>query len=363
MYRERLFLFALIGAGIILFLPIASLFARYQSDSVSHVWQDPASLWSIDNIEGIAAIGLWKCCGISTDPDRVEIGQSGYLFLGNSFNRILDRTTGKEIVKIDTATDWTDHLVDVSDLLAQRNILFLFIIAANKHSIYPEYLPKGMVPADTLGFDLFVNAARDANLTFLDTRDLLKRLKVSDQAYLKTDTHWTVLGGAKAYEASVETLNNSGAHIEPIQFEVSKRYRGPGDLAKILKVDEFLRSDSELDYSLTFDEKVTCSGRIQYSGDLNSSCNLPNIKNGDTPGFDVTVSPSSPNLETVLMICDSFCGANFSLFSNTFRTVYPAHWQELLEQNFSVQIDRLQPDIVIFQLVERNLFDPKFNLR
>jgi len=62
------------------------------------------------------------------------------------------------------------------------------------------------------------------------------------------------------------------------------------------------------------------------------------------------------------MLCDSFCSAASPLFNSSFQTVYRIHWSLLRGELLKSAIERLAPDIVILQMVERELLTPSFGL-
>ncbi len=357
MYRNRFLLVSAIAAVVFLFLPVTTLLARLQVQDGPIVPEDPRALWSVNNAEGMLALGLWSCCSVSLDTDQVVIGQSGYLFLGNGHNRVIDRTSGRKMPDARAVEGWADHMWQLSDWLQARGSDFLLVIAPNKHTIYPEFLPPEVAPADITGTDMFIEAAREQNLPLLDLRTPMTGLKASAQAYLKTDTHWTNLGAARGYEATLEAL---GPDYDRIAYTAEELEHTSGDLANLLKVRDLLGHRHETDYAIGFENLVVCAGATPFIGSVPDICTA---EAGDGGGFETTFAPAAINPGTALLICDSFCEANIALYRSTFRIVHKVQWQDLLDRNMAEQIDRLQPDVVIFQLVERNLFEPRLHLQ
>ncbi len=81
--------------------------------------------------------------------------------------------------------------------LIKNGIVYFVVIAPNKHSIYPEYLPEDLRPTNNpLRIDQLLAALKERNITnIIDSRSLLKSAKKEQQLYYKTDTHWNSVAG------------------------------------------------------------------------------------------------------------------------------------------------------------------------
>lgn len=363
MHRNRLILFLVIGLSIFMSLPLLNMASRVRTHAGPVIPDDLEQLWSADLAEGAIALALWFCCDLSLQPDNTLIGESGYLFLGNSHDAVIDKTIGRFQPTQEKIDAWTKSLQDLSKYVESTDGSFVFVLAPNKHSIYPNYLPQSVVPAVETVTDRVVESAQRHGLPVIDLRKPLRDLQSEAQAYLLTDTHWTQAGAALAYTQTMTFLNEkTNLDLYPLYFKQTELYRSSGDLAAFLKVGPLLSVNHEKDYTLEYDVNSFCVGKLHLNADTADPCKAQKDLSVSARPNDAFFRKShvdgAPNEETVVMICDSFCRAHSGLFNASFQTVYRIHWFQLEGEILKDSLARLQPDIVIFQLVERNLLAP-----
>lgn len=362
MYLRRLTVFSCISAFLILALPLANVGTRLQLDNVSPLPSEISALWSVDSAEGLLALALWKCCDRSLFPERIVIGQQGVLFLGNHYAKALDRSTGAYLHPPDKVEPWTDHIAEIDKWLAARDIPFLFVVAPSKHSIYVDYLPEGVQIGEVTDTDTFVAAAQKRDVPVLDARALQRRLAQTHHAYRITDTHWTNLGAAKTYEAALAAFEVDGLKIKPVPMDPKEISRGPGDLARIMKTSNLLPADIDIDYDLSLSDMDFCRDSFPYLAAVPEQCEPSEIDRPSGPEIEVIKSPDARNPETAVLLCDSNCVAQMDLYRRTFQTVYRLRWEHADDYNLFEQFKLLQPDLVILQFGERNIYEVQFKL-
>src|SRR5262249_28073941 len=78
------------------------------------------------------------------------------------------------------------------DWLAQRGVGYLFVVAPNKQSIYPEYLPPGcnLGPSQHRLDQFLAHMQQHSTVAVVDLRPALREAKRLAPTYFKTDTHW-----------------------------------------------------------------------------------------------------------------------------------------------------------------------------
>ena len=91
--------------------------------------------------------------------------------------------------------------------LAARGIAYIFLIAPNKQTIYPEYLPADLRPGGRqTRAHQFLAAVKDlpiaADVVFPD--DSLVAAKAEGELYYRRDTHWNGFGAYVGYRAALE---------------------------------------------------------------------------------------------------------------------------------------------------------------
>jgi len=86
---------------------------------------------------------------------------------------------------------------------ADHGSSYMLLIAPNKQSIYPEFLPKDLQPqsAPTRLDKLLESRPNSAENTLIDVRPLLLAEKKQHRLYDITDTHWNYRGALIGYQA------------------------------------------------------------------------------------------------------------------------------------------------------------------
>jgi alginate O-acetyltransferase complex protein AlgJ len=360
MYRNRLILFLSIGLSIFLCLPIVNLALRVGLDVHPVIPEEPKQLWSLDLVEGGASLALWRCCERSTRPGKVIIGKSGYLFLGNKHEDVVDKTTGSYTISETAAEAWSASLAQIASLVETSGASFVFSVAPNKHTIYPEFLPDGEIASKETLTDQLFSTASIKTVTAIDLRAPLKKLKSEKPLYLQTDSHWNNAGAALAYTETMNVLAADGLELTQIPFQLREIRHEAGGLSKLLKLGNLLSPEHETEFAFDYEASALCESRIDLISGVASACDPQKNAVIDVPRgnafFRMTRAEKAPNAQTVLMLCDSFCTAHSELFNASFKAVYRIHWSQVLGARMAETLERFKPDIVIYQTVERVVF-------
>ncbi len=90
------------------------------------------------------------------------------------------------------------------------------MIAPNKETIYPEYLPAGIARSDNPTWaDQILENLNETDVSVLDLRSTLLAEKQNAPVYFKTDTHWNPVGARAAYDAILTALQPGFPILEP----------------------------------------------------------------------------------------------------------------------------------------------------
>jgi alginate O-acetyltransferase complex protein AlgJ len=100
----------------------------------------------------------------------------------------------------------TRSLNEIKDQTEQYGGMFLLIIAPDKSTVYPQYMPDEIpVLGQTSSFDRLVEYLdRNSDIQLLDVRPVFSKASETAELYYKTDTHWNCMG---AFYASNEILS------------------------------------------------------------------------------------------------------------------------------------------------------------
>src|SRR5215467_1988134 len=131
--------------------------------------------------------------GVSSTPS-VIIGKSGWLFFAGdealASYRAVRPFTEAEVVR------WQRRMEQRQAWLAERGIRFLVVIAPNKETIYPEFMPARLnrVRETTRLDQLMAQMRPRSSVAIIDPRGALRSAKADGALYFRTDTHWNGAG-------------------------------------------------------------------------------------------------------------------------------------------------------------------------
>lgn len=188
----------------------------------------------------IRANSLVKLAIGSSPSPKATIGRDGWLFYAaersTEYYRNATPFTERELAR------WRADLEERRSWLAQRGIRYLVVVAPNKETIYPDYMPDAIarVRRESRLDQLVAELRREPGIDLLDLRDALAQARRVQRVYHVTDTHWNDAGALTAKRAIVERLRDWFPDIDvsdaPGRFEV-RRERG-GDLARLIALDD-----------------------------------------------------------------------------------------------------------------------------
>lgn len=166
----------------------------------------------------------------------------------------------------------------------EGNITFLFFVAPNKNSIYPEYMPWNIRRSSSpSNLDRLTRAMR-GKLYYLDLKSALVNAAKdrSRYIYLKNDSHWNNIGALVAYNLVQNNLNSRIEKYDYMPIDESKLYISQtevsGDLTLMLypgltKTDvqyelgipKDFSSEKPLTNLMDSEINTTCQGRYYYA--------------------------------------------------------------------------------------------------
>jgi hypothetical protein len=174
------------------------------------------------------------------DSHEVLVGSNDWLYF--SAVRMIDDYRGDLQFTEQELHGWQRLLEHRRDWLAQRGIKYLFVLAPDKQSIYPEYLPAWLTKTGRpdKADQLFAYMRAHSTVELLDLRPALLAAKKTAPVYLMTDTHWNELGAFLGCQSVVSALaKNQLPELRPLpldDFTHSNPLTIDGDLARMLGV-------------------------------------------------------------------------------------------------------------------------------
>lgn len=283
----------------------------------------------------------------SIKPNKVLIGKEGWSYLGNDFAKVVETSAGMHTYTAEEISSFKNSLAALRADFKRKGIEFAVVIAPNKHSIYPEYLPYSIRQETNLD-----RLEAQAMPHFINLKPALVRNKKKGRLYHKTNSHWNSFGAFYAYRSVIRQLNTytdlslNPLHLRQMKFDSIQT--SMGDLMAMIKSqNKEMRVRSRLRKSVK---------EYAYS-ELDTNVNFPTQQN---PNFETILQNSKCDnncLDKTILFRDSFGKELMKLLLYNTKQLHVIHSQKLDLEYIYAQ----DPDLVIYELVERNM-DALFDL-
>lgn len=290
-----------------------------------------------------------KVIGFGVSPvSKVLVGKAGWLYFKGEDSRAFDRWyRGSEPFTDAEIASLRDELLRRHDFLAGKGIPFLVVIVPEKYSVYPEFLPgwATRLTAQTSLERVDAELARHPRLRFIDLRPALEAAKRAERVYYQTDSHWNYLGASVGYAVMMQEVSRllPDMKVAPAQrppFVAGVDYYS-GDLTQMLGLPRLLREDDVAPFGKVL---ATAQSRCAQRA---SAAEAPGVevyvyRCANAPRFTALVYRDSNAIPLIPMLAENFGRSTYV----SSVALDPA------------LVERLKPDIVIEELVERTLNQP-----
>ncbi len=205
---------------------------------------------------------------------------------------------------------------------------FLFFIAPNKSSVYPEYMPTLESSGNVKNAEALHEKLTELSVNYVDLFEIFseqkEKLSASEALYFKHDSHWNSKGAALAADALLSLLSKesdyfNGSFSDPSYHE--------GDLFEMLYP------------SLTDEETDTPPSGLDFEQTLGQRAD------------SITIETEGNGEEDLLMYRDSFGELLYPYMADAFSH---SRFSRLSAYDLT-KAQELESDVVIIELVERNL--------
>ena len=260
--------------------------------------------------------------------DQVIIGKEDWLFFRSTlddYQRVI-KLSDNDLYRISRILELQD------EYLSQQGVRLVFMVAPNKASIYPEYMPERFVRLDSKSdYERLCEYLSDSGLDIIDLHESLRGQ--SAQVYHKLDTHWNNLGATVALGKMIEEIQIVDPSLHFVDYEeqppvIEMTHRG--DLSNML-----YPSMDIMDEQVVFD----------LAGDYRTRRPMRSLE-------DLLIQTDNDNGQNVdvLMFRDSFANALIPFLSESLRTIT---YSRTVPYDYGLMTD--ETDIVFIEIVERNL--------
>ena len=273
----------------------------------------------------------------NTPPSReVIFGKDGWMFFqcGNIIERQrgLLRLTDLQIEK------FINIQQERQDWFKSKGIEYFIVIAPNKGSIYPEYLPDWAKSVHEKDLDLLLTKLKNETELNVIDGEFLKNLKSKYEIYLPSETHWTDIAAFFVYQKLMKKIKEKipetpdAFNLE--DMNIIPQYRNGGDIPIYLGLLEKMYISNPL-------------VRLKYE---------KNFKNVLSDGRTHTYANNSSNSYNIVVFPDSFGGAWTHYLPEHFNIV---RWNQTYGIDLE-DIKRYKPKVVISEYAERQLYGSMF---
>jgi alginate O-acetyltransferase complex protein AlgJ len=168
--------------------------------------------------------------GLGESPSpRVVLGSDGWLFYAG--NQVVEDYSGQRPMPAADLDTWLRTLAERRAQLESRHTVYRFVVAPDKTTVYPEFLPASLRRGRTT-LDQLVDALRqDLSRAFITLIPELRSAKSERLMYYRTDTHWTPAGLSVAATAIVTALGRQATTSATVEQVANVK---GGDLARML---------------------------------------------------------------------------------------------------------------------------------
>ncbi len=268
--------------------------------------------------------------------NNVIIGQAGWLYYaGNGEMADYQRTRQFSAAQLARIVHTQQQRCD---WLRQRGIAYVVFIPPNKSSVYPEHmLPSLPRAAGASRLQQVVTALRTrTTVPVVDVEMLFSTARYARLLYLMTDSHWNDYGALLAQQVLLREVARAVSNVAPIETSactITEEPRMGSDLAFMLGLQDTYHDTNVLVCPLT--------------GFMATNVALPYALPKDYLAY-ATEHPNK-QLPRAVIFRDSFGNRSNPFLAECFsRSVF------LWTYDFDAAvIEREQPAVVIYQLVER----------
>lgn len=144
--------------------------------------------------------------------EHVIIGYDDYMFYEDTLNDFIgsgfltDTVYNRAVKNLKERNTWAES----------HGKKFYFVIAPNKNTVYPDYMPEGYTMASYRRYDQFVELLQSAGITAVDLRGTMAAAvqEVPERnLYYKYDTHWNNHAGYFAYRAAMDMVRSDFPNV------------------------------------------------------------------------------------------------------------------------------------------------------
>ncbi|WP_160153867.1 hypothetical protein [Microbulbifer sp. ALW1] len=274
--------------------------------------------------------------------EHVTKGKNGWLFLGSNkigysgYDDPIGDARNKNLYSSAELEAFSEYASSLSNWLKTKKVEYIFFIAPNKHTIYPEELPSHFNKVNSISAadQLYDFLGKNSSVRTIDFRSALLQEKEGHDVYYKSDTHWNhYAANLVQFELASYISNLFPGKISPELFDLELKTKSGGDLSKIAGLN--VPDDP---YPLPI---------------FNSTCAPQKSPQNASQRETHSYLCETEKLK-VLVFRDSFFTALEPYFARKFYAS-TFIWERLDPSTIESLVEKYEPDVIIEEWVERKL--------
>lgn len=274
---------------------------------------------------------------LGVNPSKVNIlGKEDWIY--NNYDSLVDQHKQRYVLNDTQAKRFANSIKVSESYFTERGISFLFALAPDKASIYPEYLPERMKIQKNLNYTKVLKAIREADIATVNLKTGLLRAKrkTGEQLYYKGDSHWNKAGAFYGYLELMQKIKKWFPDIYILRKD--NLYNKHFTLVKPLMKNLSLWNPPS--------EKI-----VEFYPKGKVISDVKNIVKSKVNVFQVQKHINENDGPKLLLIRDSFTDNLMPFYKRSFSEIYVVHhrwgnWDTSYLKTFT-------PDLVIYEMVER----------
>lgn len=258
-----------------------------------------------------------------SNVDSVIVGTDGWLYYASTLNDYLGRNQ-----LTDAQIDGVFHNLGlIRDYAAENGADFLFTVAPNKNTLYPEHMPyyTRAAVSDVHNRDRLNAALAESDIAYVNLFDLFA--EQNETLYLKQDSHWNNKGALLVYNEITAALGK--AHPDYADVQATRKKDFEGDLAAML---------------------YPASHAKEFNYDYGAQAAYTTAAASVEEPFITTENPDAGG--TLYMYRDSFGNSLLPFFASAYgRATFTKSFPMVLSND----LPAASADVFVMELVERNI--------
>jgi hypothetical protein len=246
-------------------------------------------------------------------------------------NLLTDVEIGQFIENIEKRLAWCNS----------NDIEFIFLIAPNKHNVYPEYYPF-VRPEGITRTGQIMAALPDKlkNIVIYPLDHIIQNKTNGLPLYFETDTHWNMAGAYCAFNILFKRIKQifPNTTFQDIQFITDIRYDFSGDLLLMSGLTNYRRTIPDMRPLAGWESYYQYTEKKDWNGG----------------GFStVIIKNDNRLLPRAIIFRDSFCKFLEPFVSTQFSSA-EYYWRSFAESDKNYILEN-KPDIIIWEVIERSI--------